>query len=286
VDYLAEALHELRRHNFTEALDREFGLGTELKSRDVKAIRKTVSGLIKLIYPHGEYSKEELGELLEFAMEGRRRVKEQLRRIGAFEFRNIAFKYKENKSGIEKEVFVPEEIQAPSTAGGTEQVVADDDRLFKLIEKGENATLEFKETLEADAETGKKHPSLIVSTLKTIAAYLNTEGGTLLIGVSDSGQIKGLDKDFNLCNKHDADGLEQKLRSLLAERFKPAPLGRVTIKFSYLSKDTICRIDVKPVPKPEVVHLDKDVYIRDGNVTRKLEGPDLTRWIAQRSKEQ
>ena len=82
VDYLAEALRELRKHNFTEATDRYFSLGSHLNARDVKAVRKTVSGMLKLVYPHGEYSKEELAELLEIALEGRRRVKEQLEKIG------------------------------------------------------------------------------------------------------------------------------------------------------------------------------------------------------------
>src|SRR5215510_3043475 len=82
VDYLAEALRELRKHNFTEMIDRHFTLGSHLKSRDVKAVRKSVSGLVKLVFPHGEFSKEELAEVLSIALEGRRRVKEQLKKMG------------------------------------------------------------------------------------------------------------------------------------------------------------------------------------------------------------
>jgi len=79
VDYLAESLRELRKHTFTEILDRHFSFGSHLKSRDVKAVRKTVSGFVKLIYPNGEVSKDEVTELIELALEGRRRVKEQLK---------------------------------------------------------------------------------------------------------------------------------------------------------------------------------------------------------------
>ena len=61
VDYLAEALRELRKHNFTEVIDRHFSLGSHLNARDVKAVRKTVSGLVKLLYPHGEFSKDGVG---------------------------------------------------------------------------------------------------------------------------------------------------------------------------------------------------------------------------------
>lgn len=109
VDYLAEALRELRRHNYTEVLDHYFSLGAHLKARDVKAVRKTVSGLVKLLYPHGEFSKAELAELLELAMEGRRRVKEQLKKIGAFEFYQTSFSYLDNETREERFVGVPEE---------------------------------------------------------------------------------------------------------------------------------------------------------------------------------
>ena len=109
VDYLAEALRELRRRNYTEIVDRYFSLGPQLKSRDVKAVRKTVSGLVKLIHPHGEVSKEDLRELLELAMEGRRRVKEQLKKLGSFEFFQTSFSYIDKETGEERYVGVPEE---------------------------------------------------------------------------------------------------------------------------------------------------------------------------------
>jgi len=109
VDYLAEALREMRRRNFTELLDRDFSLGAQLKSRDVKAVRKTVAGLVKLIHPHGELNKNELRELLELAMEGRRRIKEQLKKMGSFEFFQTSFSYIDKGSGEEHFVGIPEE---------------------------------------------------------------------------------------------------------------------------------------------------------------------------------
>ena len=99
----------LRRHNFTEAIDHHFGLGSQLKSRDVKAVRKTVAGLIKLIHPHGQVSQDDLRELLELALEGRRRVKEQLKKMGSFEFFQTSFSYIEKETGEERYVGVPEE---------------------------------------------------------------------------------------------------------------------------------------------------------------------------------
>src|ERR1700693_3231474 len=109
VDYLAEALRELRKHTFTEVLDRNFSLGPHLKSRDVKAVRKSVSGLVKLIYPHGELSKDELSELVELSLEGRRRVKEQLKKMGSFEFHQTSFSLIDNETREERFVGVPEQ---------------------------------------------------------------------------------------------------------------------------------------------------------------------------------
>lgn len=109
VDYLAEALRDLRKHNYTDTVDKYFSMGSHLNARDVKAVRKTVSGLIKLIYPHGEFSKEELAELLDIAMEGRRRVKEQLKKMGSFEYYQTSFSYIDNDTREEFYVGVPEE---------------------------------------------------------------------------------------------------------------------------------------------------------------------------------
>lgn len=109
VDYLAEALRELRRHNFTEMIDKYFSLGSHLNARDVKAVRKTVSGLVKLIYPHRVLTREEMAELVELAVESRRRVKEQLKKMGSFEYHQTSFSYIDNQTREETYVGVPEE---------------------------------------------------------------------------------------------------------------------------------------------------------------------------------
>ena len=118
VDYLAEALRELRKHNFTEVIDRYFSLGSHLNARDVKAVRKTVSGLIKLIYPHGEMTRDELAEITEIALEGRRRVKEQLKKLGSFEYHQTSFSYTDNNTREERFVGVPEQ-------GGRDMISSD-----------------------------------------------------------------------------------------------------------------------------------------------------------------
>ena len=109
VDYLAEALRDLRKHNFTEIIDHHFSLGSHLNARDRKAVRRTVSGLIKILHPHGEVSKKDLEEILCIAIEGRRRVKEQLKKMGSFEYYHTSFSYQENDTGEEHYVGVPEQ---------------------------------------------------------------------------------------------------------------------------------------------------------------------------------
>ena len=109
IDYLAEALRELRKHNFTEIIDHYFSLGAHLNARDRKAVRRTVSGLVKILHPHGQVSQEDLAELLELALEGRRRVKEQLKKMGSFEYYQTSFSYLVNDSGAETFVGVPEQ---------------------------------------------------------------------------------------------------------------------------------------------------------------------------------
>ncbi len=109
VDYLAEALRELRKRSYTEAFDPFFTLGSHLNARDARAVRRTVSGLVKLLHPAGEPTREEVAEYLELALEGRRRVKEQLKKMGAFEYYQTSFSYIDMETKREHFVGVPEE---------------------------------------------------------------------------------------------------------------------------------------------------------------------------------
>jgi ATP-dependent Lon protease len=89
----------MRKHNFTEINDRHFSLGAHLNARDRKAVRRTVSGLMKILFPHGGVTQDELGEILAFALEGRRRVKEQLKKMGSFEYFHTSFSYTLQETG-------------------------------------------------------------------------------------------------------------------------------------------------------------------------------------------
>jgi len=129
VDYLAEYLREMRKYSFADAIDRHFKLGNNLNQRDVIAVRRTVSGMLKLLCPHGEYSKEQVRKVLEYALECRRRVKEQLKKIGGMEFYDVHFSYIDIESLEERFVAVPEQgggglIPEGRVAAGTLYTVA------------------------------------------------------------------------------------------------------------------------------------------------------------------
>jgi hypothetical protein len=165
----------------------------------------------------------------------------------------------------------------------------------RLIRGGENDQVEFKRTLEyvADEELAARHippdqkPSIqkevVRSSLKTICAFLNSAGGTLLIGAHDEGYAVGIENDLTLLGreKRTADGFELKLRSLLKDRFEPLPLEGVSVRFPVVEGRMICRVDVT-ADRAEVTHLDGKVYVRHGNQTIELTGAELTHWIRRR----
>ena len=108
-DYLAEFIRELRKEQYGDALDKYYRLGKNLNQRDTIAVRKMVGGFIKLLYPDGEFTKVQLEEILRFALEMRRRVKEQLKKLGGMEFYDVNFSYIDNETFEEQYVSVPEQ---------------------------------------------------------------------------------------------------------------------------------------------------------------------------------
>ena len=111
-DYFSEVMRELRKISYADAYTKYFKLGSNLNQRDVIAVKKTVSGLVKLIYPDGRFTRENVEEILRFAMEMRRRVKEQLKKIGGMEFYDVNFSY------VDVETFNEEFVPVPEQGGG------------------------------------------------------------------------------------------------------------------------------------------------------------------------
>ena len=108
-DYLAEFIRELRKASYGDALDKYFRLGRNLNQRDTIAVRRMVDGYVKLLYPNGEFAKEDIEEILRVALEMRRRVKEQLKKLGGMEYYDVNFSYIDNETFEEKFVSVPEQ---------------------------------------------------------------------------------------------------------------------------------------------------------------------------------
>ena len=138
MDYFSETLKYMRRFTYSDVVDKYFVLGTHLKQRDSKSVKKAVSGLIKLIHPDGEYAKSDVREYLEIAMEMRRRVKEQLKRIGGMEFWDTNFSYIDKESQEEVYVSIPEErgsqlIENQSLQPGTCYTVSQDEEGMALL---------------------------------------------------------------------------------------------------------------------------------------------------------
>lgn len=107
-DYFSECLREMRKRSFSDAIQKYFRLGKDLNQRDTIAVKKTVSGLLKLLFPDENYGKEDVRKCLEYALVGRRRIKEQLKKIGGLEFYDTHFSYIDLETGEEKFVITPE----------------------------------------------------------------------------------------------------------------------------------------------------------------------------------
>ena len=109
VDYLAEAIRELRKQNFSDAIDKYFKLGKDINQRDAMGIRRVTSGLLKLLYPNGKYDKGAVERCLRYALESRRRIKEQLKKLGGMEFYAVHFSYLDSETLNEQFVSLPEQ---------------------------------------------------------------------------------------------------------------------------------------------------------------------------------
>lgn len=294
-DYLAEALRQLRKQTFVRAIDEDFALGAHLSARDEKAVRKTVSGLLKILHPHGQWTHGELREYLEFAMEGRRRVKEQLKKLAAHDYAKTAFSYVERDTG--REVWVeapeqPEELDVDATDGATPATPEDAEAgspgarasIADLIAGGESARVEFKQTARVNLATKQSDKVIELMVIKSVAGFMNGHGGTLLLGVVDTGEVFGIEKDVKtLGSKQNRDGFELWLTGLLDNMLGPTATSNVSISFEAFAEGTVCRLDVERGKKPTFVRGGKgeaDLYVRLNNSTRLLNTADALEYVS------
>ena len=159
-----------------------------------------------------------------------------------------------------------------------------DERIAALLVGGENATVEFKSSARWDMRENRPNKTLEQVIVKTVAAFLNTEGGTLCIGVDDSGKPVGLAHDFKtLGKKQDRDGYENWLTTLLLSAFGKEKSACIQLAFHSLEGKEICVVSVKPFPSPVYVKEDnaENLYIRTGNSTRPLTSREAVAYVKQ-----
>lgn len=152
----------------------------------------------------------------------------------------------------------------------------------ELIDQGENDEIEFKETLRYDTHTNQVNKELEKVVIKTIVGFLNTEGGTLLIGVTDDKKIMGLSKDFGTLPKQNKDGFENHLTMLLKTMIGINFIKYVEISFENTESKTVCVINIESSRKPAYLkNGDKkeEFFIRTGNSTQPLSMSDAQEYI-------
>ena len=151
-----------------------------------------------------------------------------------------------------------------------------------LIRLGESYVLEFKSTLQWDAVRNERNKALRHSSLKTVNAFMNSQGGTLVIGVEDDGGIYGLDRDLSLTH-HSKDRFEQLLTSLIAESMGATTAPNFSVRFEEVGDKSVCVVDVERSPEPVFMKSDKGkaFYIRMGNTSRALDHEETLKYVEQ-----
>lgn len=207
VDYLAEVLRYLRGDDYSHKYTQDFSLPSEISTRDRDGINKTFSGLMKILFPDGSASPDDMEELLVFAIEGRKRVKDQIVRIDPT-FNIVNFGYADVKGNYtpvhtKEELDYPQHYyQRPGREKHGEQEEFEDEYEeveeiddLDLIQKGENQFVEFKAALRWNIHSNQVDRKIENSVLKTLVAFMNSDGGTLYVGVNDSGDLLGIEED-------------------------------------------------------------------------------------------
>ena len=316
-DYLAEALHYLsKKVNRFDYVSSHCKFGRSLQGRDEAAIKKTISALIKLLHPGGEPTPAELSEYMAYAVEGRRRVKEQMNKRKAddeFGLINLSFFDEQEREVV---VFCPESkdaeatqnphrkslpglvdrtagVKSPESTDGTqastiaptaesESVAASvqEPSIAEIIRAGESNAVEFKSSLRVNLHTKTQDSKIEYAVRKTLAAFLNTRGGTLVIGVDDKGNPLGLENDAF----KDEDKMDQHLANLIRDRLGPHHTFCLHPRFTDYEGKRILVISSDPANSPAYVKDRKTeyFYIRTGGTTTELPASKIHDYVKQR----
>ena len=316
-DYLAEALHYLgKKVNRYEYVSSHCKFGRALQGRDEAAIKKTLCALIKLLHPGGEPTPAELSEYTAYAVEGRRRVKEQMnKRKADDEFGLINLSYFDDKNQ-EVIVFCPESknaeatqnpqrkslpgivdrtaavTPAPAAAEGKHPTIAptpesepippsvQEPPIAETIRAGESSAVEFKSSLRVNLHTKSPDSKIEHAVLKTLAAFLNTHGGTLVIGVDDKGVPLGLEPD----GFQNDDKMDQHLANLIRDRLGAHHAFCLHPRFTDYEGKRVLVVRCDPAKSPAYLKDGKVeyFYIRTSGTTTELPASKIHDYVKQR----
>ena len=207
-DYYAEIMRELRKISYADTHDKYFKLGNQLNQRDVIAVKKTVSGMVKIIYPHGKFTKEKIEKILRFSLEMRRRVKEQLKKIGGMEFYDVNFSYIDNEKFNEEYVSVPEQssgslipegIGKPGHLYTVSSIKSGMIGLFKIETQMTKGTGKFEKAGLGNNREAKESAEMAFKYLrangKLISGEISTKNNDYVVNYQD---LKGIGMTSNL----------------------------------------------------------------------------------------
>ena len=335
-DYIAEAFHYQFAHtNRYDEVTQRIRLGSAVEGRDEKGVKKTVGAILKILHPDGPPSEAEFEEYVAYAIEGRRRVKEQMnKRKPDEEFALINLSYFSD-AGNEVIVYCPESKDAPATqnpvrptleisevgiaaqkemdkaeeepasddsdlstdelgisiageieiADGIDDGSADQEEtsfsLIELIRLGESETLEFKSTFQWDIKGQKLNKGLRKPVLKTIAAFLNSAGGTLLIGVDNDEKIVGIEEDLRHLDES-KDKFAVLLTTMITDYIGAEFSRCIKVSFEHDGENDVCRVDVERAPTPAYIkgETGSEFYTRFGPATRMLDAKGAVAYIS------
>jgi ATP-dependent Lon protease len=307
-DFIAECWNKLRVHSLLHLWKPRVEFGAALSGRDTTAVTRTIDGLLKLLHPGATEAPpdEDIEWAVRLALESRRRVKEAQKRIGAAEFGNTQFSYVLGESGVEHFVATPEgrgddsdtaPIEpGPSPQGARPAADATSDSTSKAAEEslstatpstidllalGESKTLEFKASARWNLQKGDRDRAVEDGVIKTIAGFMNTQGGTLLIGVNDAGEPVGLLNDYKLFPKKDRDAFENWLTDVMQKAITTPALANMTVSFAEVFENDICRVDINRSRVPVYVQEGDEThfFVRTNNSTRRLNTRETLEYV-------
>ena len=297
-DFFGDALLALRDdlHADQYCAQRIRLLGDRPYKRNEEAIHAISSGMMKILFPHGEGSDADFRRYcVDPAIELRQLVWEQLYMLDA-EYRQY-----EEWLGYELLGEQGDGVVGESTGDGDQRAsVFGETRSTRttgpmnrsareLIARGESRTVDFKSSARWNLHRGDKDPVMEREILKTVAGFMNAEGGTLLIGVSDDRRPLGLDNDYKVtrkANRDPRDSFENWLTDLFDNCLGKPALANVAVAFEDVDGHDVCRVEVKPGRKPVYVSSNKqtkDFYVRLNNGTRLLTVEDAVSYITDRN---